>query len=96
VLLPETLAVPTLVPPVVQVVGALVSGPKTVKVIVPRALEPDEAPKLELIEPVLIVVPAVPVPGPLAVRLGLVFATVVSVMPEPQVLTAALLFASPL
>ena len=94
--MPDTVAVPTAVPPVAHAVGAVGSGPKTVKVIVPRALEPDELPKLELIEPVLIAVPAVPVPGPLAVRLGLDFAMVVSPIPEPQVETAELLLESPL
>ena len=94
--MPDTVAVPTVVPPVVQLVGAEDWGPKTVTVTVPEALEPDELPKVELIEPVLIAVPAVPVPGPLAVRLGLDFATVVSFIPEPQVETAELLLESPL
>ena len=40
-------------------------------------------------------VPAVPVAGPVAVRVGEALATTVSVMPEPQVLAAALLLASP-
>ena len=35
-----TVAVPKAVPPLVQVVGALAWGPKTVKVIVPVGLEP--------------------------------------------------------
>ena len=39
--MPDTDAVPTVVPPVVQVVGAEDCGPKTLKVIVPEALEPE-------------------------------------------------------
>ena len=37
-LFPDTVAVPTVVPPVVQLVGAEDSGPKTVTVIVPVGL----------------------------------------------------------
>ena len=37
VALPDTVAVPTVVPPLVHVVGALACGPKTVNVIVPPA-----------------------------------------------------------
>ena len=40
-------------------------------------------------------VPAVPVEGPVAVTVGLAFATTVSDIPEPQVLAAELLFESP-
>ena len=92
--MPETVAVPTVVPPEVQVAGS-VPGPKTVKVIVPAELAPEEAAKTELIELVAIAVPAVPVPGPVAVTLGEAFATTVSDIPEAQAETAVLLLVSP-
>ena len=38
--LPDTVAVPTVVPPLVQVLGALDCGPKTLNVIVPLAPAP--------------------------------------------------------
>ena len=87
--------VPTVVPPVVQVVGAVAWGPKTLKVMVPVALEPEEAARAEVMLAAAMAVPAVPVAGPLAVdrrgglghdRLGIV---------EPQVEVAVLLLASP-
>jgi hypothetical protein len=51
--LPETVAVPTAVPPLVQLVGAVGCGPKTVNVIVPVAplVAPESA---ELIEDAVI------------------------------------------
>jgi len=70
VALPLTVAVPTVVPPVVQVVGALARGPKTLKVMVPVAFVPDDAPKTELMEPAVMAVPIEPVPGPVAVSVG--------------------------
>jgi hypothetical protein len=50
--LPETVAVPTVVPPLVHVVGALACGPNTSKVIVPPGAEaplppPDSTPVIE-------------------------------------------------
>jgi len=95
VLLPVTLAVPTVVPPEVQVVGAEAWGPKTVKVMVPVALEPEVAAKALEIEPAAMVLPAEPLAGPVAVRVVLAMATTVSDMPEPQVDTAELLLESP-
>ena len=60
--LPWTDAVPTVVPPVVQVVGAVVCGPKTLNVIVPPA--PLDAPvSWELIEPAAIAVLVAPLAG---------------------------------
>ena len=56
--------VPTVVPPVVHVVGAVLWGPKTLKVMVPVALVPDDAARVELIFPAVMAVPVVPVPGP--------------------------------
>jgi hypothetical protein len=91
--LPLTVAEPAGDPPLVHVVGAEVCGPKTVKVIVPVGLAPPaRVPDTEL---VAIAVPAVPVPGPLAVRVGEAAETTVSDIPVPQVVTAVLLLASP-
>ena len=92
-LLPLTVAVPTVVPPVVQLVGALVCGPKTVKVMVPVGLSP--LARVPVIELAAIAVPAEPVLGAVAESVGEAFATTVSDMPEPHVLTAALSFVSP-
>jgi hypothetical protein len=92
--LPETVVpVPTAVPPLVHVVGAVVWGPKTVQEIVPVGLEPLAS--AELIAVVAMAVPIVPEAGPVAVSVGENWGTTVSVMPEPQVLAAALLLASP-
>ena len=91
---PLTVAVPTVVPPLVQLVGALVWGPNTVKVIVPVAplVAPDS---VELIELVPIAVLVASEAGALAVDV-VAFLTVVEVMPVPQVLLEALLLESPL
>ena len=91
--MPETEAVPTVVPPVEQLVGAEESGPKTVKVIVPEALDPE--PSTELIELAPMAVPAVPFAGPVAVTVGFAFPTTVTDIPEPQLEAAVLLFVSP-
>jgi hypothetical protein len=93
--LPDTVAVPTAVPPVVQLVGAEDRGPKTLMVIVPEALEPDELERTEPIELALMAVPMVPVEGPVAVSAEDALATVISDK-DGQVLCAKLLFASPL
>jgi len=92
---PDTVAVPTVVPPDVQVLGAEDCGPKTMKVIVPEALEPDEPANTELIELAAMAVPAVPAPGALADKVGLALATTVSDIPEPHVEAALVLFVSP-
>ena len=94
--LPDTLGEPTVVPPVVQLVGADDCGPKTLMVIVPVELAPDEPARVELMELRLIGVPVVPVEGALAVTVGPALATTVLVIAEPQVLASALLFESPL
>ena len=91
---PVTLAVPTLVPPEVQVVGAEARGPKTVKVMVPVGLDPPE--RSDEILPAEMAVPAVPVAGPDAVRVVVALATTVSDIPEPQGEVDGLLFPSPL
>ncbi len=91
---PLTGAVPTVVPPLVHVLGALAWGPKTLKVTVPPA--PLTAPdSVELIEPAAIAVPGVPLAG--ALTLALVVAlTAVEVMPVPQALDDARFVLSPL
>jgi hypothetical protein len=76
-----------------QLVGAEDWGPKTFTVIVPVGLEPP-ARTLD-IEVDAMAVPAVPVAGPVAVTVGLTFATTVSDIAEPQVLAAELLLPSP-
>ena len=66
--MPLTVAVPTMVPPLVQVVGAVACGPKTVNVIVPPAsvVAPDSAAPIDVPR---IGVPVASLAGPLAVRL---------------------------
>ena len=86
---------PTVVPPLVQVVGAVAWGPKTLKVMVPVAFAPDDAASTEEMLAVVMAVPAVPVPGPVAVIVGAALATTVSDIPEPQVEVAVLLLVSP-
>jgi hypothetical protein len=75
-------AVPTVVPPLVQVVGAAACGPKTVKVIVPvaPAVAPDT---VELIEPAEIAAAVVSLAGPDALAF-VAFLTTVELIPEPQ------------
>jgi hypothetical protein len=92
--LPETVTpVPTAVPPVVQVVGAVACGPKTVKVIVPVGLAPPA--RVALIALTAIAVFVASLAGPLAVVVVLFLATV-EVIPVPQVLVEALSLVSPL
>jgi hypothetical protein len=92
--LPLTGAVPTALPPLVQLAGAVACGPNTVKVIVPLAplLAPD---KVELIWLAPIACAAVPVAG--AATLVLVaLVTVVLVIALPQAELEGALVASPL
>ena len=84
----------TVVPPFEQSVGAFVCGPYTVKVIVPVGPEPPV--RDAEIDGAVIWVPAVPVAGALAVRLGLAALTVVAGIPLSQVLVDARLSLSPL
>jgi hypothetical protein len=93
--LPDTVAVPTDVPPLVQVLGALACGPNTVNVTVPPALPvaPDSAP---LIKPVPMAIPVASVDGAPAVSAVLALATDVEVIPLPHVLLEAELLESPL
>ena len=90
-MLPLTELVPTVVPPVVQMVGAVGWGPKTVKVTVPPALEPEVEPRTAEMEEAAMVVPSTPVEGSLVVSEGEALPTIISAMPEPHVLDAALL-----
>jgi len=92
--LPETDAVPTVVPPEVHVPGADACGPKVVKVIVPVALELED--NVAVIALAAMAVPAVPLDGPEVARTAPALATTVSDIPEPHVEVAALLFPSPL
>jgi hypothetical protein len=93
--LPAAVAVPTVVPPLVQVDGADASGPNTVNVIVPFALV---APELPASRPVIaafeIAVPTLPVAGAVTDSVGDAFPMTVSAIPGPQVLVAALLLSS--
>jgi hypothetical protein len=66
--LAETVAVPAVIPPIGQLVGAADWGPKTLKVIVPVGSEPEAM--VEPIEPAGIAVPATPVEGPVTVMVG--------------------------
>jgi hypothetical protein len=90
---PDTVAVPTVVPPLVQLVGAVACGPKTVNVTVPVA--PLDAPdSVELIELAAMAVPAVPLVGAEAVS-AVVFLTSVELIPAPQTLAEEALPESP-
>ena len=91
--LPFTVAVPTVVPPVVHVVGAVVWA-NTLIVIVPVAPEVALA-SVELSELAAIGVAAGSVEGAATVWVGLAFATVVFDIVEPQGLLEALLRVSP-
>jgi hypothetical protein len=85
--------VPTVVPPVVQVVGAVACGPNTLKLIVPVGLAPFA--KVALIDTAAIVVFVALVAGAAIVVVGLAFPTTVEVIPVPQVLAEVLLLVSP-
>jgi hypothetical protein len=90
---PDTVAVPTVVPPLAHDVGAVACGPKTVNVTVPVApavppesvAEIDEAP---------IAVPAVPAVTATADS-AVAFVTTVEAIPAPQALLDALFEPSP-
>lgn len=92
---PVTVAVPIVVPPLVQVVGAVVCGPNTLNVIVPLAglVALD---RVALSEPAPIAVLVASVAGAEMVVVGLPMLTVVEFIPEPHVLFEALLLVSPL
>jgi hypothetical protein len=91
--LPAALAVPTVVPPVVQVVGAEAWGPNTLYVIVPVGLAPPA--REALTDEAAMAVLATSVAGPAVDRVGLAFATTVLAMVEPHVLVDAVLLVSP-
>ena len=85
--------VPTVVPPEVQVAGAVVWGPKTVNVTVPVGLVPLE--RIAEIVPAVMVVPTVPVDGPETASAGVSLPTTVSDMPLPHVDAEVRLLESP-
>ena len=88
-------AVPTVVPPVVQEVGAVVSGPKTLKVMTLASFEPELAASVAVMLAAVIAVPAVSVAGAETLSVGEARETVVLVMlPLLQRLLAALLLES--
>ena len=87
-------AVPTVVPPVVQVVGALDCGPNTVNVTVPLAGVVALV-RVALIELAPIAVFVAAVDGAATLVVGLALLTVVELIPDPQVLVEALLLVSP-
>jgi hypothetical protein len=88
--LPLTAAVPTVVPPLEHVAGAVACGPNTVNVIVPPAelVAPDTA-------ALIAAVPAVPPAGAPTVKAGDATPTTVEAIPLPHLLSALPLFASP-
>ena len=81
-------------PPLVQVVGSA-PGPEHREGDRAVALVPDEPAMVEETADPAMAVPAVPVAGPLAVKVGLAAATTVSLMAVVQAEAAALLLASP-
>jgi hypothetical protein len=88
-------AVPTVVPPLVHVLGALACGPNTLNVIEPAA--PLVAPpSVELTAPAGIAVPDVPAAGPDTVVVVVALPTEVEAMLGPQALLDAPLLESPL
>ena len=91
--MPAGVAVPTVVPPEVQEVGAEDEGPKTVKVMVLVSLAPEEEPKVAASEEALIAVPAVPLDGEVVtLRVGEATpTTILGMLPLLQRLAAALL-----
>jgi hypothetical protein len=91
--LPDTVAVPTVWPPVVQSLGAEVTGPNTLNVIVPVAPSPPDS--VAVIAVAGIATFVVPLAG---ADTGTVvpFTSVVEGIPDPQALFDAALEASPL
>ena len=85
---------PSVVPPLLHDVGSA-PGPNTVNVIVAVALVPDDPTMVAGTAEPSMAVPALPVAGPLAVRVGLAAPTTVSLMPVAHAEAAALLLASP-
>ena len=92
--LPDTVAVPTVVPPVTHVTGAVDCGPKTLNVIVPVAplVAPESAEEIELLA---IAVLVASVAGAAAVSAGPEMLTTVELIVAPQALFDAALLESP-
>ena len=78
----------------VQFVGAVDTGPKIMKLMVPVAPGPELDATAELMLFAERATPTVPVVGAEAETDGLALITTVEAMPDPQVELAALLFAS--
>src|SRR5690348_13167640 len=95
--LPAGVAVPTVVPPLVHVVGAVACGPNTLNVIVFASLVPELDPRVALIDEALIAVPGTPVAGAATERVGEAIVTVTGSLPVPvHGPDTELLFVSPL
>ena len=73
------------VPPVLQLVGASETGPKTMKLMVPVASGPELDAITELMLLAERATPTVPVVGAEAETVGLALVTTVEAMPDPQV-----------
>jgi hypothetical protein len=84
-----TVAVPTVVPPLVHVIGAEACGPNTLNVIVPVGLDPPD--RVEVMAVDVIDVPAVPDAGAAAVAAVVAGPTAVEAIPAPHVLDEAAL-----
>jgi hypothetical protein len=85
------------VPPVVQVVGAVLRGPNTVKVMRLVSLAPELDASVALMELALIAEFGDPVPGAETLSVGEAFVTVSGSLPVPvQGPETGLLFESPL
>ncbi|MFZ0251914.1 MAG: hypothetical protein WAL61_18370 [Acidimicrobiales bacterium] len=89
------MAVPTTVPPDVQLVGAEDCGPKTVKVMVFVSLLPEEPLKVAVMELAEIAVLTNPEAGTAMLRVGDTLPTTVSDIPDPHVDAAVPLPESP-
>ena len=72
---PAGVAVPTVVPPLVQVVGAATCGPKTLNVMGAVAFAPELDASVAVIDAAAIAVPTVPVAGALTDSVGLAVPT---------------------
>ena len=68
--LPAGVDVPAATPPLVQVVGAVVSGPKTLKVMMLASLVPEEPARFAVMLAAAIAVPAVSLAGAVTPSVG--------------------------
>ena len=93
--MPAGVAVPTVVPPEAQFVGADDWGPKTVKVMVLVSLVPEEPLRVAVSELAGIAAATLAETGAATLSVGDAAPTTVSDIPEPQGDAAALLLPSP-